>query len=374
MPRKAPELLREKTIEERADSVATHNEQVDMLAQAREVQWDAGAFAGPNSIKLVAPAKVNLFLGVGGKRADGLHEVVNVMQALALHDVLYVRHDALAAEELAEAATDAKEAGESLAVAGAEGDIVVDIVMVDKTGDAATAAIAAAPVRDNLAFKAIDVLARLANRTGPQRFVIRIEKHIPVQAGLGGGSSDAAAVLRAAARFWSIEDEALLEEAARRVGSDVTFFLHGGCALFEGAGERFTWSLAPTKASLVVVKPTAGVSTAEAYAAFDADPLSVPENLLDRIRQAPSADQVPLFNNLQNAAERLSPAIEDVREWLAEHEAVEPRDVLMSGSGAAVFAFTGDFAAACAIAGEAQKRGLWARATTGSSLMAARLP
>lgn len=354
--------------------MATHDEQVDMLAQAREAQWDAGAFAGSDSVKLVAPGKVNLFLGVGGKRADGLHEVTNVMQALALHDVLYVRHEALSAGELAEAMAAGAERSDPLAVAGAEGDIIVEVVMVDKTGDAATVAATEASVRENLAFKAVDALARIVGRRGPERFTIRIEKHVPARAGLGGGSSDAAAVLKAAAHFWSIEDEAQIERAAQELGSDVPFFLRGGCALYEGAGERFTWALTPTKAPLVIVKPPAGVSTAEAYALFDAEPRAVPPKLLDRIRQAPSAEQVPLFNNLKNAAERLDPAIEDVREWLAGHEAIEPDKVLMSGSGAAVFAFAPDFAAACVIAGEAQRRGFWARATTGSSLMAARLP
>lgn len=353
--------------------MAAHSERVDLLAEARTAQWSAEAFAGPSCAKLVAPAKVNLFLGVGSKRADGLHEVTNVMQALALHDVLYVRHDALTADELAEASVAAAGATSS-ALAGAHRSTVVDIAMVDKTGDAATAAAAEAPACDNLVFKAIDALARLTGRTEPERFAVRIEKHIPAQAGLGGGSSDAAAALKAAAHFWSIEDEELLDTAAQQVGSDIAFFLHGGCALFEGAGERFTWALAPMKAPLVVVKPAAGVPTAEAYALFDARPVKVPDSLLDRIRQAASAEEVPLFNNLQNAAERVCPAIEDVREWLADNEAVESADVLMSGSGAAVFALVPDFAAACGIAGEAQKRGLWARATTCSSLMAARLP
>lgn len=354
--------------------MTAHNENVDMLAQARAAQWTADSFAGPDSVKMVAPAKVNLFLGVGERRADGFHEVTNIMQALALHDVLYVRHERLSAAELAEAAAAAGAEGATLALAGANASIVVDIAMVDKTGDEATIGAAGAPTESNLAFKAIDALARLADRVDPECFTIRIEKHVPVRAGLGGGSSDAAAALKAAGRFWGIEDEALLDRAARQVGSDVAFFLGGGCALFDGAGEHLARRLAPMKAPLVVVKPAAGVSTAEAYAAFDEAPVSVPSSLLAQAQRVSAAEEAPLFNNLQNAAERLVPAIEDVREWLGSRSVIESGDVLMSGSGAAIFAFTGDFASACAIAGEAQKRGLWARATTCSSLMAACLP
>lgn len=354
--------------------MAAHNEQVDMLAQAREAQWSAEAFKGLGCAKLVAPAKVNLFLAVGERRADGFHEVTNVMQALALHDVLYVRHEPLSAEELASAQAAAGAEGAELALAGAAGSIVVDIVMVDKTGDAATVAAAEVPTKSNLVFGAIDRLARAAAIEEPQRFTVRVEKHVPAQAGLGGGSSDAAAILKAAARFWAIEDDALLKEVAQQVGSDVTFFLRGGCALFDGAGERYVHGLASTKRPLLLVKPSAGVSTAEAYAAFDAAPVPVPSAALQRARQATRGEDVPLFNNLQNAAELLDPAIEDVREWLTGHSAIKSGNVLMSGSGAAMFAFVDDVATACALAGEAQKRGLWARATTGSSLMAACLP
>lgn len=352
--------------------MAAHTEHVDILTEAREAQWSASSFSGPDCARLVAPAKVNLFLGVGEKRTDGLHDVTNVMHALALHDTLYVRRETIGEAELAEAAQQIEDGDEAMALAGPGGTIVVNVAMADKTGDPATIEAAAAPAIKNLVFKAVDTLARQLDRTQPERFTVRIEKHIPAQAGLGGGSSDAAALLKALARFWKADD-AVIEQAAKAIGADVAFFLYGGCALFDGAGENFVRSLAPMKTPLVLVKPVEGVSTAEAYAAFDANPAPIPAALLTQARQATEADQVPLFNNLQAAAETLDTPVKDVREWLQDRSDTAD-GVLMSGSGAVVFAFASDFAHASDLAAEAQLHGWWARATTCSSLMAACLP
>lgn len=353
--------------------MATHTEQVDILAQAREAQWSASAFTGPDCVKLVAPAKVNLFLGVGEKRTDGFHDVTNVMHALALHDVLYMKCESIDRAAWAQAHQQIEAGDKAMALAGPDGTIVVSIAMADKTGDAATVEATSAPAEKNLVFKAIDVLAHQLDRTIPERLTVRIEKQIPAQAGLGGGSSDAAAILKALAHFWGLDD-AVIEQAARAIGADVAFFLHGGCALFDGAGEHFVHGIEPMKASLVLVKPASGVSTAEAYAAFDANPVPIPFEVLARAKQAHKAEEVPLFNNLRNAAEALDAPVKDVREWLQDRTDNGAESVLMSGSGAAVFAFQRDFAEACDVAAEAQLRGWWARATTCSSLMAARLP
>ena len=353
--------------------MAIHTEHVDILAEAREAQWSANSFSGSDCAKLVAPAKVNLFLGVGEKRADGFHDATNIMHALALHDVLYVRHEAIGEAELAEAAQRVEDGDEAIALAGPRNAIVVNLAMADKTGDAATIEAATAPAAKNLVCKAVDTLAHRLDRIAPERFTVRIEKHIPAQAGLGGGSSDAAAMLKALAHFWEVDD-ATIERAAQAIGADVAFFLRGGCALFDGAGENFVHGLAPMKTPLVLVKPPAGVSTAEAYATFDASPVPIPTILLEQAQQATEAAQVPLFNNLQNAAEALDAPVKDVREWLQDHACIDAANVLMSGSGAAIFAFSSDFARACDLAAEAQLHGWWARATTCSSLMAARLP
>ena len=147
------------------------------------------------SITELAPAKLNLTLDVGARRPDGYHEITSVMQSAALYDVV----------TLETVETD---------------DIVVECPGTDlPTGP------------DNLAWKAADVFFQETNipHTG---IFIRLEKKIPSQAGLGGGSSDAAAVLRGMRRLFSanVSDEAL-ETMAARVGSDVPYCVRGGTAL-----------------------------------------------------------------------------------------------------------------------------------------------
>lgn len=202
---------------------------------------------------------------------------------------------------------------------------------------------------------------------------MRIEKHIPTQGGLGGGSSDAAAVLVGLAQRWGLApDDDRVEEVARSLGADVAFFLRGGCAQLGGAGEAFRRSLASSSQAVVLVKPSEGVSTAEAYRTFDEHPVAVPPALLETAAAAAAAADVPLFNNLAPAAEALLPELAEVRAWLAERAGVDA--VLLSGSGSATFALVGSFSEASRIATEATSRGWWARPTTLSGLRAARVP
>ena len=152
-------------------------------------------------VTLRAPAKINWTLEVLGKRADGYHEIRSVMQTIDLADEVSLG----LAEQLA------------LAVEDGEGLLNV------------------AP-EDNLALRAA---ARLREHTGVDAGVnIRLRKHIPVAAGLGGGSSDAAAVLRGLCVLWQLDmpDEELAELGAK-LGSDVPFFIGGGTALVSGRGE-----------------------------------------------------------------------------------------------------------------------------------------
>lgn len=342
--------------------------EVDMLATARDVQWTAETFLGHGAIKLVAPAKVNLFLGVGARRADGFHDVANIMHAVALHDIMYMHQAPWTSEE------DASDLPDHLAVGGPEDNVLVSIDCTDKTGVGAAAL--SIPARDNIAFKAIDALARVLGRTDRVKLSLRIEKNIPHEGGLGGGSSNAAAALFGAAHFWGVaEGDPAIEEAAQQLGSDVAFFLHGGCALFTGAGEVFDHALEPAKMPLVLVKPAAGVSTPAAYRTFDENPVPIPAACDVRAHEARAAEDVPLFNNLAPVAEKLLPELAEVREWLVAQSGIaSPNDVLLTGSGSVTYARTQDFSAACAIAAAAQARGWWARATTLSSLRVAKLP
>ena len=319
---------------------------VDMVEQARLTQT-ADSRLEPGEIRLVAPAKVNLFLGIGERLADGYHDATSIMHALMLHDVLRMK----------------------LGPADGEG-LSLDVACVPREG---VAPLDVAP-EDNIAAKAVRLLAELVGRSADESMRIIIEKHIPAQAGLGGGSSDAAAALVGAAHLWGIDPEdGRIEEAARSLGADVAFFLRGGCACFTGVGDAFHHALKPMTSSIVLVKPEGGVSTKDAYRVFDEDPQAIGEADWDAAFSAADAGQVPLRNNLVRASERLLPALADVREWLDGRDG-EVEDALMSGSGAATFAVCRDFQAACRVVAAARERGWWARTTTFGPSRAAIVP
>ena len=388
---------------------------VDMVGTARNVQWTPEVFLGHGSLKLVAPAKVNLFLAVGDKRADGYHEVVNIMHALALHDTLYVhagpvargsaeegyleKAACLAAEAAARVAgtaevepsacadqnvsretfvcdnagADARRTDAELpdyyAIVGPEKNILVYVDAVDKGGVGELDV----PARDNIVTKAVDALACAVGRTVREKVAVRLEKNVPHQGGLGGGSSDAAAVLVGLARLWGLSaDDPAVERVARVLGADVAFFLHGGCAQFEGAGEKLVRTLPARKDAVLLIKPEGGVSTPAAYAAFDEEPTLVPAEAMQAALSAQSASEVPLVNNLAPAAERLMPELAEVRAWANAQLGV--RHAMLCGSGATTFAVVDDFATACELAAAAQLKGWWARATMMSSLKAAVRP
>ncbi len=162
----------------------------------------------------LAPAKLNLTLAVTGRRSDGFHELHSVMVPLALHDRL------------------------SFAPAAGERDSLTVAFSPALRDDAA----ALGPPEDNLVLRAIALARQAVGRAANARqLAVRLEKWIPVAAGLGGGSSDAGAALDGALEAWDAElstQERL--EVAAAIGSDVPFFLAGGAALIEGRGERVT--------------------------------------------------------------------------------------------------------------------------------------
>lgn len=365
-------------------SAEENQSKVDMLAEAREAQWSALTFMGKDTVKALAPAKVNLFLGIGEKLESGYHEAVTVMHALALHDVLYFTcHEADSNFSVASDDFRYSKENDTTAFAGPGGSIKVNIEMVDKTpisgagfsGHSAGNA-ADTTIKDNLVFKAIDELSRELGISRNQEITVRIEKHVPSQAGLGGGSSDAAATLLAMSGFWgNSETGKSIHKVAASLGADVSFFLKGGCGYFTGVGEAFERELEPMKHPVVIVRPYKGVSTPEAYAKFDENPHFAPANLLAMVEDASSADQVPLFNSLQSPACELLPEISVILDWLGTQDGIarsssEEPSVLMSGSGSAVFAIVDAYSDAMRIAAEAASKGWWARATSFSSLKA----
>jgi 4-diphosphocytidyl-2-C-methyl-D-erythritol kinase len=190
----------------------------------------------------LAPAKLNLTLAVIGRRDDGFHDLHSVFVPLALHDILTV------------------------APSGTTGDDTLHVTGMD-----------AGPTESNLVLRAI-AATRVAVGEGPGRpgtppLAARLDKRIPVAAGLGGGSSDAAAAIDAALEAWGAMD-ALDDErrhaVAASVGSDAPFFLGGRPALVEGRGERVT----PLKGihghpGILLVTPAVAVRTPDVFAVFD---------------------------------------------------------------------------------------------------------
>ena len=317
------------------------NDQVNITADAVALQ-ERDEFRSLGWLKLIAPAKVNLHLAIGARRDDGYHDAVSVMHALNLHDVVYMRRKP----------ADADEPDKPLTRLVACGDVVVPDL----------------PSCDNIATKAV---VKLAERMGRHDagIEIRIEKNIPAQGGLGGGSSDAAAALLGAAQLWGVDPaDPAIEATARQLGSDVAFFLHGGCSCYEGTGDAFVRALKPSKRAIALVKPEGGVSTAEAYRTFDAQPQPVPADLAAQVHTASTADAIPLFNNLAPASEVLMPQLADIRAWLLAQPGVD--SALLCGSGATTFAVCDGFARACQVVADARKQGWWARATSFGSARA----
>ncbi len=181
-------------------------------------------------MKIVAHAKVNLTLDILGKRDDGFHSLQSVMQEISLCDEITL-------EEIAEDA--------------------IRISCSDKTLEN----------DDNLCWKAAALIKRTFMIT--QGVSITLTKNIPQQAGLGGGSSDAAAVLKGLNSLWGLKlDENGLMKLAAELGSDVPFFILGGASLVSGRGDVVSAIEGPSY-SYVVVVPEVGSSTADAYAAVD---------------------------------------------------------------------------------------------------------
>ncbi len=150
--------------------------EVNLLAAAREAQWSVAAFMGPNTMKLVSPAKVNLLLAIGARREDGYHDADTIMHALALHDTLYLRAEGVSADELAKRVAEGG-ARADVAVGGPADNLVMTIDLADRTGQDL-----AVPAADNLAFKAADRLSRAVGRDLPEAIQLRIEKRIPARA------------------------------------------------------------------------------------------------------------------------------------------------------------------------------------------------
>ena len=258
------------------------------------------------TITAIAPAKINLLLKVSPlKTGQVKHEVENVMHTISLHDTLKVR-----IEEASEFSCSINSTFENVAdINCEEKDNLITIATKRFLEDNL--------LNDNLAI------------------TVDLTKRIPAQAGLGGGSADAAAMLLVLANHFKIATD--LISTASRIGADVPFFIDGGHQKMSGAGEIPDEKLAPIQSSLVLVKPDVGDSTAEIYAEFE------------------KFGKSSINNDLQEPAISLCPEIGEITEFLGA-------DSQMTGSGSCVFLICKDFATASKITGEAKLKGWWARA------------
>lgn len=260
---------------------------------------------------LAAPAKVNLLLAITGRRPDGFHDLVSVVATLDLADTL----EAAPAPEVSLACDDPE--------------------------------LPAGP--DNLVLRAAAAFRRETGWTGGVAF--RLRKRIPAGAGLGGGSSDAVAALRALNRLAPPEhrlDAGGLTRLAAELGSDCPLFLADGPVVLRGRGERVE-ALLPAEAArlrgrrLLVFKPAFGIATPWAYARLAAGapgsywPAAEAEAWLARWRADPAAPAEALLRNSMEApAFAKFPALPELLARLRTAAGVEGR---MSGSGSACFAF-----------------------------------
>lgn len=236
-----------------------------------------------------APAKVNLSLLVSPPRSDGYHPLESLVQTVAWCDVLDV------------------EVGE------AKDEMESDL-------------------ENNLVIRAVEV-ARQLGKVPP--LTLRLHKSIPVAAGLGGGSSDAAAALLATSELGEVRAD-LLAQAASRVGADVSLFLTGGTLMMSGLGEEIEKAKPAHGFALAIVVPGYGLSTADVYRRWDE--LEGPEGDVvdDRLLPPSLRGRMPMRNDLLPAAISLEPRLGD---FMTDVAAVWGGGVCLTGSGSACFGY-----------------------------------
>lgn len=266
------------------------------------------------SIIINAPAKINLCLAIGPTLPNGLHQLSSVMQAIDLSDeLIFSRAEVLIVE--------CSEAGLS--------------------GSA------------NLAYKAARRLQEVGSVKDGVR--IRVNKHIPIAAGLGGGSSDAATVLRTLNNYWQLSlSENKLSEIAAELGADIPFFLRQGTQLAEGYGQKLSGLTSENleKAIFVLANPGKKLSAEDVYNYFDAHPphssiISIEKFLIALAHGDIKEIAKSCFNQLEAAATELCPEILLIRKIAIENGALA---ALVSGSGPTVVAVTDSYKAARKIA------------------------
>ena len=256
-------------------------------------------------MEIKAYAKINIALDVVGKREDGYHLLRMIMQAIDLYDTIEIEKN--------------------------DSEIKIDCnkhyVPTDER---------------NLAYKA----AKLFKETYSinDGVDIKITKNIPVSAGLAGGSTDAAGVLKLMNKLFNINaDDEELKSLGLKLGADVPYCINGGTALCEGIGEKITQLKEFKDKILVLIKPPFGVSTKEVYKAFDLTKVIFHPQIEELIQRMEDDDIYFVANNMKNLLENVTlrrhRSIINIKEEVKLNGAI---GTLMSGSGPTVFAFFDD--------------------------------
>lgn len=266
----------------------------------------------PSGVQIAAPAKLNLGLEVLGRRDDGYHDIATIFLAIDLHDSL----------RLSPAA---------------------DIEL--RCADAGLAG------QDNLALRALRLLREASGvRQGAN---IELVKRIPIASGLGGASSDAAAALLAGRRLWNVPvSDASLERVAAQLGSDVPFFLKGGCALGHGRGERLETLPVPRDLWFVIVAPGTSIprKTATLYGNLSQRDFSDGDHVAAQARRIAAGlplDPALLGNAFARPLYRLAPRLSTLP---AVMQAAGADVVAISGAGPAHYATFTDASRADSVA------------------------
>ena len=288
--------------------------------------------ATTDGIRIHTPAKVNLFLEVLGKRADGYHELETVMLSIGLYDTLRFSLPTID-----------------------DGNIRLRLDK-PKAGRLAKLDLGSIPTDgSNLVMRAAELLRATSGYQGGA--TMRLTKRIPAAAGLGGGSSDAAATLVGLNRLWGLRLPAeKLHELAAQLGSDVNFFLDSHpLAICRGRGEQIEPIPLHRRWHLVIARPDSGLSTADVFRRWiRSSELRSGLEFLEKIRKGHLGEiGRALHNSLQPPAAALNPEVAEILEDLRGEWTVGS---LMSGSGSACFALCHNRAQAVTVAAKMRAR------------------
>lgn len=259
-----------------------------------------------DELSLKAPAKINLSLDVLNKRNDGYHNVNMVMQQITLHDEIYLKK------------------------------IDKEIILTTDCSFLPTDI-------SNIAYQAADyMIKKYSINSG---IYINIKKHIPIAAGLAGGSSDAAAVIKGINILFdlNISTEEMMQ-IAKPIGADIPFCILGNGALAQGIGEKLTRIKGLRNGWIVLSKPNICVSTADAYSNLDLKNIKIRPDTEALLKALENDNLYDIANNLCNVFEpgifKKYPIVKTIKEKMLEYGAVGS---LMSGSGPSVYGLFKDY-------------------------------